>query len=157
MKKGQEEIMGFIVIVVIVGVIILILLGFLLMSPDESAVESYEVESFINAILQYTTDCESQIEFMSIQRLIISCDMNLTCLDGRSSCDVLDTTIEDIINSGWNVNEQSAIKGYELKILTDEKEMVSLEEGNKTLNYKGSFQDFARSGIDYSVSLTIYE
>lgn len=156
-KAGQEEIIGFVVIVVIVSVIILILLSFLLNDSNGAAVESYEVESFIQSMLQYTTNCESQIEFLSFQKLIAYCENEGTCLNGIQSCEVLNSTAKEIIETGWNVNEQSAIKGYEFKIFSEEKELFSIMEGNKTANYKGSFQDFARSGSEYGISLNIYE
>jgi hypothetical protein len=156
-KFGQEEIVGFVVIVVIVSVIILVLLSFLLTRSDDSVVESYEVESFIQSMLQYTTECESQIEFLSMQRLIAYCESKGNCLDGREGCEILNSTAREIIEKSWNINEQSAIKGYEFKIFSEEKELINIERGNKTLNYKGSFQDFARSGNEYGVSLVIYE
>ena len=156
-KKGQEEIVGFVVIIVIVGVIILILLGFLLNSPDESAVESYEVESFIDSMLQYTTNCESQLEYLSVQKLIAYCENEGICLDGEDSCDILNSTIKEIIENGWDVNEQSAVKAYEFNIFNEENQIFLVEKGNKTSSYKGSYQDFVRSGKEYKVSLTIYE
>jgi len=156
-KRAQEEIIGFVVIVVIVSVIILILLSFILTSSDNAAVESYEVESFIQSMLQYTTNCESQIEFLSFQKLIAYCENEGVCLNGINSCEILNSTTKEIIETGWNINEQSAIKGYEFKINTEEKELFFIEAGNKTTNYKGSFQDFARSGEEYGISLTIYE
>lgn len=156
-KKGQEEIVGFVVIIVIVGVIILILLGFLLNSPDESAVESYEVESFIDSMLQYTTNCESQLEYLSVQKLIAYCENEGICLDGEDSCDILNSTIKEIIENGWNVNEQGAVKAYEFNIFNEDIEIFSVEKGNKSSSYKGSYQDFVRSGKEYKVSLTIYE
>lgn len=156
-KKAQEEIVGFVVIIVIVGVIILILLSFLLTSDEGAAVESYEVESFIDSMLQYTTSCETQLEFLSFQKLIAYCENDGTCLNGYGSCELLDSTARDIIEKGWNVNEESAVKAYEFKIFGEDAEIFSLEEGNKTTTYKGSYVDFARSGNEYKVSLTIYE
>ena len=156
-KKGQEEIVGFVVIVVIVGVIILILLGFLLNSPDESAIESYEVESFIDSMLQYTTNCESQLEYLSVQKLIAYCENEEICLNREDSCNILNSTIKEIIENGWNVNEQSAVKAYEFNIFNEDIEIFSVEKGNKSSSYKGSYQDFVRSGKEYKVSLTIYE
>ena len=40
--------------------------------------------------------------------------------------------------------------------MVEEQEKLSLQEGNETGNYKGSFQDFARQGINYEVSFNIY-
>jgi hypothetical protein len=156
-KFGQEEIVGFVVIVVIVSVIILVLLSFILTNTDGVAVESYEVESFIQSMMQYTTTCETRLEFLSYQKLIAYCENEGTCLDETDSCEILDSTTRDIIRVGWNINEDSPIKGYEFKIATEERELFFAEEGNKTANYKGSFQDFARRGEEYIISLTIYE
>lgn len=156
-KKGQEEIVGFVIIIAIVSVIILILLSFMLNKKEIVAVESYEVESFVQSMLQYTTECESYTEFLSFQKLITYCDVEGVCLNEEDSCKLLNSTAREILESAWNVNDESAIKGYEFKIFNEEGEMVSIEKGNKTANYKGNYQDFVRSGEDYKVSLTIYE
>jgi hypothetical protein len=155
-KKGQDEMVGFAVIVIIVAVGLLILLSFLIRSPSKGNTESYQVESFIQSALQYTSDCENDIEFLSVQGLIISCENGEKCLDGKDSCDVLNSTMIDLVNQGWNVGTQSAVKGFEIKIAVDNQERLAIKEGNETSNFKGNFQDFARSGRSYEVSLNIY-
>ena len=159
-RSAQEEMVGFVVIVVIVSIALLILLGFLLRSSGKSAVESFEIENFIQSVMQYTTDCEDYTEFLSVQSLITACDEGGTCLNGKDSCEVLNETITGLIEKGWNVNEQSAVRGYKFNIMIEEDEgflpLLSLQKGNETRNYKGAFQDFAKKGIDYEVSLNIY-
>jgi hypothetical protein len=155
-KEGQEEIVGFVVIIVIVAVIMIILLWFMLVNPNQTAVENFEVESFIQSALQYTTSCESQIEFLSVQDLIIACEESDKCLDGKDSCIALNETLATMMDNSWIVSEQSAIKGYKLNTYTDNKETLMLKKGNETTNYKGAFQDFARAGSDYKISLNVY-
>jgi len=155
-KRGQEEMVGFVVIIVIVSVVLLILLGFLLRSPGSEAVKSYEVESFIQASLQYTSSCENQIEFLSIEDLIVACEEGEVCLDERNSCDVLNESLRGIIENAWNVKEGSAVKGYKFSVRVEEQEKLILKEGNETRNYKGAFQDFAKGGSSYEVSLDVY-
>ncbi len=155
-KRGQEEMVGFIVIVVIVSVVMLVLLGFLLRSPSTSAVQNYEVESFIQAGLQYTSSCENQIEFLPVQDLIVSCEGGETCLDGEDSCKVLNETLKNIVESGWNVKEGSAVKGYEVGIMVEKTGIFSLQKGNQTSNYKGAFQNFAKRGKSYEIYLNVY-
>ncbi len=155
-KKGQEEMVGFVVIVVIISVVLLVLLGFLLRSSNKSTVESYEVENFIQAALQYTTNCENQLEFLSLQNLIVACENTEKCLNEENSCEILNETLKGIIKTGWNVNEQSPIKGYKLNIRVEGEERLSLKEGNETKNYKGAFEDFAKEGKNYEISLNIY-
>ena len=155
-KKGQEEIVGFVVIVIIVAVILLVLLGFMLKTPESKAVNNYEVESFIQASLQYTSSCETQIEFLSVEDLIVSCEAGETCLNEVNSCDILNESLKGMIESAWNVKEGSAVKGYRLKIMIDGNEKLILKEGNETRNYKGAFQDFAKGSSNYEVFLDVY-
>ena len=155
-KKAQEELVGFIVIIVIVSVALLILLGFLLRSSDKGAVESYEIENFIQSTLQYTSDCEDYTEFLSIQELIPACEEKRTCLSGEDSCKVLNNTLKDLIETGWDINKQSAIKGYHFRVMVGGQEKLSLQKGNETRNYKGDFQDFSKKGTNYEVSFKIY-
>ncbi len=155
-KSGQEEMVGFVIIVVIVGVILLVLLGFLLRGSNRESVESFEIENFIQATLQYTTECSSQIDFLSVQNLIVACNRKEQCLDGKDSCDVLNSTLIDLMKSSWKVGEQSAIKGYSMEIVTEQQGILKIEGGNQTDSYKGSFQDFAKSGDNYEISLNVY-
>lgn len=157
MKRGQEEIVGFVIIVVIISVILLIVLGFLLKSPDESAVQNYKIDNFLESTLQYTSDCENYLEFLPVRKLIISCEGEEICLDGRKSCEVLNQTLKNIIKYSWNIGNESAVRGYELRIVIDDSNKLLIEDGNKTLNYKGGMQDFARSGKNYEVYFKIYE
>jgi hypothetical protein len=156
MSKAQEEMVGFIIIVIIISVVLLVLLGFLLRSPNKGVVENYEVESFIQSALQYTSSCETEIEFLSVQNLIVSCEEGSTCLDGKNSCDVLNDTLKNLVKTAWNVNNQSAVKGYKLGVMTEETGILALQEGNETRNYKGGLQDFAKGGNNYEVSLNVY-
>jgi hypothetical protein len=155
-KKAQEEMIGFAIIAVIVSVIVLILLSFIIKSPNKNAVESYQVESFIKSSLQYTSDCEDEYGFPRLQELIINCRSRETCIDGRESCAVLESTLNGLISSGWNIEEGSAVKGYSLKITVEEEEELAIEEGEKTSTFKGGFQDFSKSGKNYEISLNIY-
>lgn len=155
-KKGQEEMIGFVLIIIIVAVILVVFLSFSLKKSGKEAVESYEVNSFIQSLLQYTTDCKNDLEFLSVQKLIFDCNDEGICLDERDSCDVLNSTLKDIMNKSWHVGTDRPIKGYEIVILTKGKELLAIREGNSTNNYEGSLQDFSRKGEDYEISLKTY-
>lgn len=155
-RSGQEEMVGFAVIAIIVSIGILILLSFMIKSPTKGDTENYQIESFIQASLQYTTDCESEVDFLSLQKLVISCGNGEKCLDERDSCDALNSTLTNLANNGWNAGENSSVKGYNLQVLIDGQEKLNIVKGNKTINFKGGFQDFARSGRNYEVSLNVY-
>ena len=121
-NRGQEEMVGFAVIAIIVSIGILILLSFMIRSPTKGDTENYQVDSFIGSALQYTTSCESDVEFLSLQDLIIACGNGEMCFDGRDSCNELNSTVIDLVGNGWNVGANSSVKGYNLKVLIDGQE-----------------------------------
>jgi len=155
-KKGQEEIVGFALIVIFVAIILLFLLVFYLRGQDREGIESYEVNSFIQSFLHYTTDCEDYFGGVEVRKLIFKCDDGIQCLDGRNSCDVLEETLKEITRESWPFGPERPIKGYELKIITNNKEILGLYEGNQTNNFRGAMQDFTIAPDSLEVSFRAY-
>jgi hypothetical protein len=155
-RSGQDEMVGFAVIVILIGVIVLVAIGFLVNTKNETVVQDYEIESFIQASLQYTTDCQYGIGYLSVKEVIISCQNNEICQNENNSCIVLNSTLKNLIEKGWNVGSQSAIKGYELNVKTGNENTLNFKKGNQTADYKAGIQSFTRNGIDYSISLNLY-
>lgn len=144
-KKGQEEMIGFALIIIVVAVVVLVFIGFSLRNPQTENVESYEVESFLQSALQYTTDCENNLERFSVQKLIYSCYEKGQCTDGRKSCDALKSEMTAMLNESWKIGEERPVKGYDLIMKTDKNETIlGLSQGEITSNSKGAVQDFAR-------------
>ncbi|MEJ2267687.1 MAG: hypothetical protein P8X70_01275 [Nanoarchaeota archaeon] len=139
-EKGQEEMVGFALIMIIVAIILLIFLSFSLGKSDNEPVESYEVESFIQAFLQYTTDCRDNLEYVSIQKLIFDCEDGRECLDGRPACKVLNSTLKNILDESWATGEKSPVKGYKLEILSQKEPVIIIKKGNETKNSKGGLE-----------------
>jgi hypothetical protein len=156
-KKAQEELVGFALIVIIVSVILLFLLSFSLRDDQRESVQNYEVDGFIQSFLQYTTDCEDNLEHLSVQDLIFECDDQATCLDGREACDVLDSTLKEIASESWKTGQDRPVKGYELLISVNEQELLTIKEGNITNSYKGSLQDFTKGSDSIKVSFRVYD
>jgi len=157
--RGQEEMVGFALIIIIVAVILLVFIGFSLRNPQKENIESYEIESFIQAFLQYTTDCKdlNNLEYLSIQDLIISCSDNEKCFDGRYTCNVLNSTLIGIIEESWKVKGDRPVKGYELSITQNGIEIIpSLKKGEITESYKGFIQDFFEGGNSIDVLFRAY-
>lgn len=155
-KCSQEEMVGFALIIVLVMVILLIFLWLSLRSPAKQDVESYEVERFIQAFLQYTTNCRNELEYLSVQKLIFACSDEDLCQDGRNSCDVLNRTLQELIEESWKTGDERPVKGYELKIMSNDGEILSFSAGNITNNYEGSMQDFSRTGEKIEIRFTAY-
>ncbi len=155
-KKGQEEMVGFILIIVIVAVILLVFLGFALRNSKDVEIKSYEVQGFLQSVLQYTSDCGDGLGFLSIQDLIFSCDRREECSDGiRSACEVLNSTLREIAEESWAVREGSYTKGYELRIIPEDMG-IFLKEGNITKNYRGASREFTKRSQDYEVLFKLY-
>ena len=152
-KPGQEEIVGFALIIIIVAVILLIFLAFSIKNPQKESVESYEVESFIQSSLQYTSNCKDDFGYLALKDLIPACDDGKTCLDDRESCEVLNSTLRNITDVSWKIGGKESIKGYELKILADSRELLHLKKGNPTNNLKGASQQYPNS---INVLFTVY-
>lgn len=157
-KKAQEELIGFGVIVVLVAVILLFFLAFSLKNSSKENVGSYEVNSFIQSFLQYTTDCSKNYEtdYLPIQKVIFGCANDEKCFDEKDMCGILDSESKRIIGQSWEVGENKSIKGYELKINSESEEILKLKKGNITQNYKTGVQDFSKSGSLVEVLFTIY-
>ncbi|MFH1607619.1 MAG: hypothetical protein ABIA78_00630 [archaeon] len=158
-KRSQEEMVGFALIIVLVAVIGLIFLGFSLRNSQKEIVESYEVESFIQAFLQYNTDCGSYRKpSLSVQDLISECIDEKECLDGRESCNVLNSTLTEIIKESWKVEGDRPIQGYKLEIVLEDGIGVIplIGKGNSTKNSKGVSQPFTPLGEDYEIYFTVY-
>jgi hypothetical protein len=120
--KGQEEMVGFILIVVLVTVIALVFLGiFALKKPDIQSRQSDLLQSYISSITYYTTDCQDeQNRYQTISDLIGICQDNQICKNGKNACEVLDKTLEDIMNQSYIVSNYSFTRYYNLSILNGE-------------------------------------
>lgn len=155
MKKAQEEMIGFVLIVIIVAIFILIFMGFMISRPEKQAVESFEAESFVQSLLQFTTDCRDNLEFLSLESLINKCQKKEKCLDERETCEVLEKNIKEIISKSWNL-ENSAVKGYDLTITSNKQELLKIQDGNSSSNSVGAVQSFVRSGISTEIEFEVF-
>ena len=154
-KLGQEEMVGFALIIIIVAVILLVFLGLSLSRPGKEAVESYEVDNFIQAFLEYTSDCENGIEYLPVQELISGCNGKGVCDDSRDVCEVLNITLKNIVEKSWRVGTETPIKAYKLKISAGQ-EIFLIADGNETNSYESGLQSFSKGGTDYEVVFTAY-
>ena len=147
-KQGQEEIVGFALIIVIVAVILLIFLAYTLKNPKTEAVGSHEIEGFISSALQHRTDCSNNQGPLSIRELVFDCDSEDNCLDGRSTCEVLNSTLTEILKESWRVGEDMPMKGYQLKILRNSAVSMIISNGNITESYKAHVQDLGKDSTE---------
>lgn len=123
-SRAQEEMVGFILIVLLITIVGLIFLGISLRKPSTAPEQRSElVDSFIKSISIYTTDCQfPPTYYKTIEDVIDMCESGLKCSDERDSCLVVKETLKKILNQSFIVSNGSYVKYYELKI-TKENEM----------------------------------
>ena len=113
-RRAQEEIVGFVLIVVIVAVIFVIFLGISLNEKQDFKKESKDIRRFIESTMDITTGCalNNEINYINVRTLLQECYRGKNCLDGKNTCNVLNETLQGALDASWNVAEDSAIKGY---------------------------------------------
>ncbi len=153
-KLGQEEIVGFAVIVIIVSIIIVFFLVFSL--SNKTQVVSYEVSSFLQSSMQYTSSCQNNAGYLSVQKLVVSCYNGEKCQGGRDACSALNETLNGILGGSWQTGQDFPVKGYKLNISSDQGNLLSIQKGNITGSYKGAQQILPESGISLRVSFNEY-
>jgi hypothetical protein len=155
-RRGQDEMVGFGLIIVLVAVILLVFVASTLKKSTKDNIESYESSSFIQAVLQQTTVCEKDLKNIDVKELIFECANEgineKRCSNNLKACLVLNNTIKEIAKETWKVGGDNITKGYDLVIVANSKPIVGIFEGVSTKNSKGNYQDFANADGNDKVS-----
>jgi hypothetical protein len=151
-KKGQEESMGFVIIVLILVIVGVVFLGFSLRKTGSSVQNQQELADLTWSVLSYTTNCSILGERQSIWDLAKKCSRSGgTCEDEVSTCTNLNLTIQDIFKtlkgSGVDIQNKS-IHAYDFVIDMREKKAVA-RQGNLSGNYV-SYVTFIPTDINVS-------
>ncbi len=118
-RKAQEEVMGFVLIVVLLVIVGVIFLGIRLRNPEPVQRESELISKFIESSMEQTTNCKTSESgnFLTIDSLIRECyTYDNECISGEKSCDIVENTLKNILNATWQVGPDFPFKGYEIKI-----------------------------------------
>jgi hypothetical protein len=123
-RKAQEEMVGFVLIMVLVVVIFLIFLAiWLRQGHSQNNIESTEMSQFLDSAFEYTTDCARyDTDYLKVDELIMEyCKQKKPCpagpAAGKNSCSVLNETLKKIVESAWNFGPDSPEKGYRLTLV----------------------------------------
>lgn len=101
-RKAQEEIVGFVAVVVLVMIIGVIYLTISLRSSEPQAVDSAELRQFLQSTTEYTTECTLGLsnEPLALGRLFEACREKASCGNGKESCAVLNASVRGLIDGG---------------------------------------------------------
>ena len=140
-RKAQEEIVGFVAVVVLVAIVALVLLSFSFRSKGEAR-DSREVAQFLDSAMEYTTNCSFFFgsENAKVGDVFRACSNEERCSDGEESCKILNETLPLLIGAGLRPGEDRPIKGYLLSAGsygnltrdTSKEEFIRIEGGNCT-------------------------
>jgi type II secretory pathway pseudopilin PulG len=157
-KRAQEEMVGFALIIIIVAIILLVFLGLFLTRPNNQSIQSYEAESFVQSMLQFSTQCQNyNYGYISVQDLIFMCNSGTPCSDNEDSCAILNSTLTGILSHSWTIGQGSVIKGYLLNITSSNGEIFTISAGNITSSSEGTSQTLPpQNGISIGIFFNGY-
>ncbi|MGV8142878.1 MAG: hypothetical protein ACP5NS_04595 [Candidatus Pacearchaeota archaeon] len=148
-KRAQEEIVGFVLIVVLVVIVAVIFLGIRLRNPEVVQKDSEIVYQFIESAMEQTTSCKKTQtgNFIAVDDLMRECHAsNSICVTGEPSCEVLDNTIRNMLNATWVVGPEYPYKGYSARAVyslnssdqSQQEEVLNITQGNCQDSFVGS-------------------
>lgn len=156
-KRSQEEMVGFVLIIVLVAVIVLIFLAFSIRRTSEDTLDDVEISNFVYSSLEYTTDCYiSAGRVYNFKDVIGGCSSGKICLDSRTTCEVLEETASDLIKNSWKIGNDEVYKAYEFNVIRQNSSLFYLSEGEITTNKKGASVPIQVSGEKLYVELELY-
>ncbi len=102
-KKGQNETVGFVLIVMLVVIVAVIFLGIALRKDSPNIATDAEIQNFLTASSQYTSKCylDNVPKYRRITDLEKDCNYKnfeqIKCPEGMNACDVLNKTYSDLL------------------------------------------------------------
>lgn len=145
-KKAQSEMVGFAVILIIVTVLLVVFLSFSANDNNNKNTNDYKIMTFLESFSETTTLCEEsrQENYVSLRKVISKCKRSESCYNNTQACEIMNETIDKIMNSSWKVGLKYPDKGYSLKLKYGDDDSYFLEkiEGIKTKNNKIGYLEF---------------
>lgn len=164
-RKGQEEIAGFVVVVLLISVIFVVFLGFSLnKKPIVQEKESREIAQFLESIRQTTSECSLSGDVpVNFKELTGACYDGIGCSDGKKACEVLDEMSSSLLEESYNVGLEAQIKGYlfsidfEQKLFEEKKDnLINLSRGNcSSLSYREADDFFPHANGEIFTSMRV--
>ena len=155
-NKGQQEMVGFILIVVLVMIGMMVFLVISLRDSPENK-GSLEVGNILDAIMKHTTECAIVYEpdYDNFEDLFKSCHQGDGCSNlGVDACDYLNESLRAVLE-GMFATESSRVTAYQLDFFVKddngEEGLLRIFEGNCT----GAVSSAQRNIVSYSDDLII--
>jgi len=158
-RKGQQEMVGFILIVVLVMIGLMVFLVISLKtSPDEA--DSLEVENMLGAIMSHTTECAipSVPYYETFEDLFKSCYENDDCAGiNQSACEYLNKTLQEMLRD--LMATEAIVSAYQLdfSVAGDVRQegLLRIFEGDCTGEVLGAQRKISAGAEDLIIRLKI--
>ena len=149
-KLAQQEIVGFVLIVVLVVVALMIYLTITLRTTEKNE-GSLEVTNMLDAIMKQTTNCAIVYvpDYDNFEDLFKSSYNNERCRNLNILAeDYLEEKIKEVLSE--IVKSEASVTGYELRFYVREENrgLLQIEEGNCTSSTKKSAKRTLASGSE---------
>lgn len=121
MRKGQEEMVGFALVVVVLAVVGTVILGFVARTPGPSLETSNaEIRTFLDSLVASTSTCSvgSASHRASVGDIIVQCVTRpeRRCGSGEGVCDALNVSINRALETHYPVIPAGILTGYTFTI-----------------------------------------
>ena len=121
-KKGQQEMVGFVLIVAIVLIALMVFLVISIRNRTEFK-QSDDVENFINVLMAHTTECAIVYEpdYDNVIDLVKNCYNNRKCANlNKMACEYLNESLNLIMEKVMETD--ASIAAYELDLIYENDE-----------------------------------
>ena len=155
-KSAQQEIVGFVLIVVLVMVALMV---FLIISVRDSGDDdvSVGVSNMLDIVMKATSDCAIVYEpdYDDFEDLFKSCYKEDSCSNlGRSACEYLNESLLDVVSS--MVASDASIGAWEVEFFVRDGEgILKWDEGNCTGSISGAQRSIVSGGVSLVVRMRI--
>lgn len=135
MRKGQEEMVGFALVLVVLAVIGTVLLGFFARTPSSSfETSNAEVRTFLDSLVASTSSCSfgSSSLHVPLGDVIVQCVIRpeRKCSGGVDVCASLNTSMHELLRLHYPLVEGGTLTGYAFTIQqTNASAMYRIENG----------------------------
>lgn len=115
-RKAQQEMIGFVVIVVLVSIIGMVFVFLLISRADNKENGNPEAASLLESLMHYTTECAINYipQYKDGEGLINSCYNNELCLNQKEACVVANQTFTYLLKTSLDINPSNKNKAFNL-------------------------------------------
>ncbi|MFA5061142.1 MAG: hypothetical protein WC494_02415 [Candidatus Pacearchaeota archaeon] len=156
-KKAQQEMVGFVLIVVVVVVGLMIYLVISLKSEGGERT-SVQADNILDSIMKMTTECAPVFEpdYDDYEELFGSCYANEVCsnLNNKKACDYLNESLSDVLEG--IIKSEAEINYYKFELFVkDGAGLLEIKQGNCTGSITGAQRQTSKNSQVITTRITI--